>query len=134
MLFLLDANIVVFCLRGKSADAQRRLLAVTPADVCVPLQVYAELLVGAAKSEKPLANQQRVLAFLAPFQIVMPDLVIAEHYAEIRTVLESSGTPISEADLWIAATARSVGGTLVTNNTREFSRVPNLNIDDWSKP
>ncbi len=134
MVFLLDTNIIVFCLRGKSPDAQRRLLAVAPADVRVPLQVYAELLVGAAKSEKPLANQQRVLAFLAPFQIVMPDLVIAEHYAEIRTALESSGTPISEADLWIAATALSVGGTLVTNNTREFSRVPNLNRDDWSKP
>jgi tRNA(fMet)-specific endonuclease VapC len=64
----------------------------------------------------------------------MPDLAIADHYAEIRTALESSGTPISEADLWIAATARSVGGTLVTNNSREFSRVPNLLIADWSKP
>jgi predicted nucleic acid-binding protein len=58
MVFLLDTNIIVFCLRGKSPAAQRRLLAVAPADVRVPLQVYAELLVGAAKSEKPLANQQ----------------------------------------------------------------------------
>ncbi len=134
MTWLLDTNIVVFCLRDKSPEAKRRLLSVAPTDIQIPLQVYAELLVGAAKSEKPLASQQRVLAFLAPFQIAMPDTKVAEHYAEIRASLESVGTPISEADLWIAASARSVGGTLVTNNTREFSRVSGLNIDDWTKP
>jgi len=52
----------------------------------------------------------------------------------IRVHLEAQGTPISEADLWIAATARAAGGTLVTNNTRELSRVPNLPVVDWTQP
>lgn len=56
------------------------------------------------------------------------------HYVAIRVHLEAQGTPISEADLWIAATARAAGGTLVTNNTRELSRVPNLPVVDWTQP
>lgn len=132
MTWLLDTNIVVFCLRGKSPETMRRLQAVAAADVRIPLQVFAELLVGAAKSANPAVSKSRVLAFLAPFQVIAPDAAVAEHYVAIRTQLESVGTPIGEADLWIAATAQASGGTLVTNNTREFSRVPNLLIEDWS--
>jgi tRNA(fMet)-specific endonuclease VapC len=75
-----------------------------------------------------------VLAFLAPFVVAWPDAVVEDHYVAIRTQLEALGMPISEADLWIAATARVAGGTLVTNNTREFSRVPNLLLEDWTVP
>src|SRR5688500_14956404 len=112
----------------------RRLHAVAPVDIRVPLRVHAELLVGAAKSTSPAQAQARMLAFLAPFLIAWPDAVVEDHYVEIRAHLEAAGLPISEADLWIAATARAAGGMLVTNNTREFSRVPNLAIEDWSIP
>ncbi len=71
-------------------------------------------------------------AFLAPFAVVWPDAGIEEHYVTIRTHLEAQGTPIGEADLWIAATVRAAGGTVVTNNLREFSRVPNLLVADWT--
>lgn len=134
MTWLLGTNIVVFCLRGKSPETMRRLLAVAAIDVQIPLQVLAELLFGAAKSANPTLSKSRVLAFLAPFQIIAPDTVVAEHYVAIRAQLESAGTPIGEADLWIAATTQASGGTIVTNNTREFSRVPNLLIEDWSLP
>jgi tRNA(fMet)-specific endonuclease VapC len=130
--FFLDTNIIVFCLRGRSAAAMRHLHAVPAAEVVVPLQVHAELLVGAAKSVNPQTTKNRVLAFLAPFHIAWPDAQIEDHYVTIRTLLEAQGTAISEADLWIAATARAAGGTLVTNNTGEFSRVPNLLITDWT--
>lgn len=72
-------------------------------------------------------------AFIAPFSVIWPDASTEHHYVEIRTELEAVGTPISEADLWIAATTRSAGGTLVTNNTNEFSHVPQLTIEDWTK-
>ena len=134
MAWFLDTNIVVFCLRGKSPDAMRRLHAVPAMDVRVPLQVQAELLVGAAKSQNPAQAKTRVQAFLAPFLVACPDATVADNYVAIRTHLEAMGTPISEADLWIAATARATGGTLVTNNTGEFSRVPNLSVEDWTKP
>ena len=134
MIYFLDTNIVVFCLRGKSPLAMRRLHATRAADVAVPLQVHAELLVGAAKSANPQQSKARVIAFLAPFGIAWPDAQIEEHYVTTRTHLEGQGTPISEGDLWIAATARAVGGTVVTNNVREFSRVPNLLVADWTVP
>lgn len=134
MAWFLDTNTIVFCLRGKSPAAMRRLHAIPAAEVLVPLQVHAELLVGAAKSQTPAQAKSRLLPFLAPFVIAWPDANVEDHYVAIRTHLESAGTPISEADLWIAATARAAGGTLVTNNTGEFSRVPNLQLEDWTKP
>jgi tRNA(fMet)-specific endonuclease VapC len=132
--WFLDTNIFVFCLRGKSPLAMQRLLAVPAAEIRVPLQVHAELLVGAAKSTNPSQTLARVNAFLAPFALVWPDAAIEDHYVTIRTQLELAGTPLSEADLWIAATARAASGTLVTNNTREFSRVPSLTVEDWTQP
>lgn len=134
MAWFLDTNIFVFCLRGKSPLAMQRLHAVPAKDIRVPLQVHAELLVGAAKSANPSQALARVQAFLAPFLVVWPDSAIEDHYIAIRTHLESLGSPISDADLWIAATARAAGGTLVSNNTREYSRVPNLNVEDWTQP
>ena len=134
MTYFLDTNIVVFCLRGTSPLVMRRLHAVPAADVRVPLQVHAELLVGVAKSANLQRSKARVTAFLAPFKIAFPDTQIEEHYVAIRTHLETQGTPISEADLWIAATARAASGTVVTNNLSEFSRVPNLIVLDWTVP
>ena len=66
--------------------------------------------------------------------VAWPDAAVEDHYIAIRAHLEALGTPISEADLWIAATACAAAGTLVTNNTREFSRVPNLSVEDWTVP
>ena len=132
MAWFLDTNTIVFCLRGRSASAMRQLHAVPASDVRIALQVRAELLVGAAKSANPPQAKARVLAFLAPFALAWPDALVEDHYVAIRTHLEAQGTPISEADLWIAATARAAGGTVVTNNTREFSRVPNLTVVDWT--
>ena len=134
MTHFLDTNIVVFCLRGQSALAMRRLQATPVAEVAIPLQVHAELLLGAAKSANPLQNKTRVLALLAPFRIAWPDAQVEQHYVDIRVFLEAQGTSISEADLWIAATARAATGTVITNNMREFARVPNLLVADWTVP
>lgn len=132
MSWFLDTNTIVFCLRGKSPSAMRQLHAVAASDVRIALQVHAELLLGAAKSANPPQSKARVTAFLAPFTLVWPDAQIEDHYVAIRADLEARGTPISEADLWIAATARANGGTVVTNNAREFSRVPYLTVVDWT--
>jgi tRNA(fMet)-specific endonuclease VapC len=63
--------------------------------------------------------------------VVMPTQEIAQQYAIIRSFLEKKGLPIGNNDLWIAAHALSLNAILVTNNTREFSRVPDLVIEDW---
>lgn len=73
------------------------------------------------------------MEFISPFQVLPPDDGILEKYVTIRMELEKVGMTISEADLWIAATALSGGGTMVTNNTKEFTRVPGLMVEDWTK-
>jgi len=132
--YFLDTNTVVFCLRGRSPLAMRRLQATPAADVAVPLQVHAELLLGAAKSANPVQGKARVVAMLAPFRVAWPDAQVEDHYVDIRAHLEAQGTSISEADLWIAATVRAAGGTVITNNVREFALVPNLLVVDWTAP
>ena len=130
--YCLDTNIIVFCLRGKSAKAMNRLRTTPASDVRVPMQVLAELLVGAAKSARPAANRTAVESFVKPFALHWPDGSVMEQYVSIRTALESAGQTISEADLWIAATASAKGDVIVTNNVREFQRVPGIIIEDWS--
>lgn len=100
----------------------------------IPCQVLAELLLGAAKSARPVENRQTVLSFLAPFQVRWPNAATVEHYVSIRSALERQGAVISEADFWIAATALEIGAVVVTNNTREFERVPGLVVEDWTLP
>ena len=68
---------------------------------------------------------------LQPFAIAWPDIAAVEHYVDIRSTLEESGSLISQPDLWIAAITRAAGGILVTNNSQEFSRVPGLMLEDW---
>jgi tRNA(fMet)-specific endonuclease VapC len=133
MSWVLDTNMFVFCLRGKNPSVRRRLLDARPQAVFVPLQVRTELLVGAAKSAREEANRAAVRELLAPFELILPDTSIAEDYIRIRVALEKMGRTISEADLWIAATAVNCGATLVTNNTDEFSRIAGLSLEDWSQ-
>lgn len=133
MAWVLDTNIVVSCLRGKSPAAMRRLHSVPAHEVFIPSQVLAEPLLGAAKSAKPVENRLAVQAFLAPFAVLWPTLATVERYVSIRADLESKGTVIGEADFWIAAAALGQGATLVTNNVGEFSRVPGLTAEDWTQ-
>lgn len=133
MTWFLDTNIVIFCLRGKSPAAMRRIMSTSAAAIKVPFQVKAELLHGAAKSNKPVEGRLAVMNFISPFQVILPSDDILEKYVTVRLELEKAGTMISEADLWIAATALASGGSMITNNTREFTRVPGLTVEDWTK-
>ena len=134
MAWVRDTNIVVFCLRGKSPAAMRRLHALSASEVFIPSQVLAELLLGAAKSAKPVENRQAVESFVKPFALLWPTRATVERYVSIRADLESKGTVIGEADFWIAAAALTQGEVLVTNNVGEFSRVPGLTVEDWTRP
>ena len=132
MAYCLDTNTIVFCLRGKSVKVMQRLHATSAAEIHLPMQVRAELRVGAAKSAKPDENAAKVESFIKPFTVLWPNDDIMMHYVAIRCALEAKGQSISEADLWIAATARSRGDVVVTNNVNEFQRVPGLVVEDWS--
>ena len=82
-------------------------------------------------SSNPIKNEQALLRFLVPLSILPFGAAAASEYGEIRAHLQSSGTPIGPLDMLIAAHARSEGMTLVTNNVREFERVPDLEVENW---
>lgn len=129
MVFALDTNIVSYAMReeGGVADQMR---ALGPAKLALPAVVVFETRFGLLR-----LGRLRQLAAFEVWSGVMRqldfDAEAADHAARIRLQLETAGTPIGLADLLIAATARRHGCTLVTHNTREFSRVPGLLLDDW---
>jgi len=90
-----------------------------------------ELLFGAAKSSRQLANRLAVEDFLSVLKVPDFDAAAAAHFGEIRAHLERAGTPCGPYDMLIGAHARSLGLTLVTNNRREFDRMPGLTVENW---
>ena len=130
-MFLLDTNICVFLMKNKYPAATRKLLSSDPSEIAVSSVTLDELEYGAAKSQWPEKNRNNVKLFLAPFTIVPFDGNDAVAAGEIRCLLEKAGTPIGPYDLQIAAQGLARGYTVVTHNTGEFSRVPNLKIVNW---
>ncbi len=130
MVFL-DTNICIYFLTGRYPVIRSELLALNPDDVKIPVMVKAELLYGAAKSRQAVANREKVLQFLEPFEIVPFDNGAAEAYADIRADAERAGASIGPNDLVIAAIVLSHQGVLVTNNEKEFRRVPGLGVENW---
>jgi tRNA(fMet)-specific endonuclease VapC len=100
--------------------------------ICISSVVYAELRYGLEKSIRQQKNAEVLADFLALVDILEFGELAAEHYGVIRNDLLKAGTPIINNDLLIAAHARSEGLTLVTNNRREFDRVPALKVENWA--
>jgi tRNA(fMet)-specific endonuclease VapC len=131
MNYYLDTNICVYYLKAVYPALRLRILALSPSDIKIPAVVKAELLCGAEKSIKRDYNRAQILSFLSPLDIVPFDDAASVQYASIRATLEKAGTPIGPNDLMIAATVLAHDGILITNNLKEFSRVPRLILDSW---
>jgi tRNA(fMet)-specific endonuclease VapC len=133
--YLLDSNACVQCLRRRGNPlVPRRLAAHPPADIVLCSVVLGELRYGAERSAAPAREQALIDAFIAPYISLPFDDTAARIYAEIRAILAVSGIPIGPYDLQIAAIALANNLILVTHNTKEFSRVPGLNLEDWEIP
>ena len=132
MKYLLDTNICIHIIRHKSTKIIQHLTSLTIGDVGLPSIVVAELQYGVQKSMDTNKNQQALLQFLIPFVIVDFDQAAAVTYGAIRADLERRGLPIGPLDLLIAAQAISRNLILVTNNTREFARLAQLQLEDWT--
>ncbi len=124
---MLDSSVCIAILRN-----QPKLEKLPPLRECQISQIVAsELWTGAYKSDRKKFNVARVADFLAEFVLLDFNDSAARHYGEIRATLEKRGFSIGPLDLLIAAHARSAGSTLLTGNTKEFRRVPNLNLLSW---
>ena len=132
MLFMLDTNICIYAIKEKPQKVIDRVRALRISDLGISSIVLSELEYGAEKSSNPVQNRVALMQFLAGIDIAGYDTTAARHYGEIRTYLESNGQVIGAMDMLIAAHARSLGVTLVTNNEKEFGRVPGLKIENWA--
>lgn len=135
-MYLLDTTVWIDLLRTNSSSIRRRLSAHSSSVIGLSIITVCELRFGlerrAAKHPQLQVREQQLLAaILAPFQVFPLDHHIVEDYARVRVALESSGRGIGALDTFIAAQALSLGATLVTSNAKEFTRVPNLRVEDW---
>lgn len=130
---LLDTNVVIDVLRGASPRL-RDQMSRHDGEMAISTVTIAELAYGAARSSDPDRNRAAVDGFIPFVDVLDLDARAAEHAGHIRADLASAGTPIGGYDLLIAGLARSRGLTVVTNNLREFGRVPGLLVEDWTTP
>lgn len=131
MKYMLDTNICIYLIKRKPSQVLKKFQAHVLGDICVSSITVAELQYGVEKSQHPKQNQAALDLFLTPLEIVDFDSSAAQNYGQIRANLERLGTPIGAYDLLIAGHAQSLELTLVTNNTREFTRVPKLSVENW---
>jgi tRNA(fMet)-specific endonuclease VapC len=134
MMFLLDTNICILLIRQKSTQVLATLTSYAITDIGISAITVAELQYGVQRSTKQSQNQQALDQFLLPLTILPFDDGTALQYGRIRAYLEAQGLPIGALDTLIAAQAVQHNLTLVTNNIREFSRVPGLTVEDWTQP
>jgi tRNA(fMet)-specific endonuclease VapC len=132
MRYLLDTDICIYIAKRKPAGVLTRLERLRPGDVGMSVVTYLELVYGAYKSQQVEANMARIkqLSHLIPVQAL--DAAAATHYGRLRAGFEKSGSLIGAYDLLIAAHALALGLTLVSNNVREFRRVPGLRLENWT--
>ncbi len=131
MKLLLDTDTCIYALK-QNPSVLERLLSRSRADVAVSVITEAELRTGAAKSSSPAKTSHLVENFLRPLGVIEFTSADAASYAQVRARLERSGTPIGPLDTLIAAQAVSRKLVLVTNNEREFGRVPGIRLENWS--
>ena len=127
---MLDTNICIFTIKNRPAH-MRDIFKRHSGQMCISTVVLTELIYGAEKSASPERNLSNVESFVARLEVLNYDPSAAAHSGQLRAELASAGTPIGPYDLLIAGHARSKGLILVTNNRREFDRVPGLRVEDW---
>lgn len=133
MKYMLDTNICIYLIKQKAPQVLEHFKEHVFGDIAVSTISVAELQYGVKKSQQIEKNKKALELFLLPFVIAEFDNQAADIYGDIRAKIESFGTPIGALDTLIAAHALSLDITLVTNNTKEFSRVPRLTVANWTK-
>jgi tRNA(fMet)-specific endonuclease VapC len=132
MKYLLDTNLCIHIIRKKPPALIQKVASYELGEIGLSTVTIAELQHGVEKSNQVEQNQQALTQFLLPFVVVDFDYDAAVVYGRVRVVLERAGTPIGAFDLLLAAQALALHVIFVTNNTKEFARVPTLQIEDWT--
>ncbi len=129
-MYILDTNTLIYFFKGMG-NVSSKLLATSPKEIAIPSIVLYELEYGIAKSNSPRKRQAQLNELCSVVEVLPFNSQEARCSALIRANLEKKGTPIGPYDLLIAGTAVAYQGILVTNNTKEFDRVPDLKLENW---
>ena len=131
-MYIIDTNTLIYFFKGMGS-VPVKFLEVSPKDIGIPSVVLYELEYGIAKSTSPRKRQAQLKELCSLVEILPFESEAARFSASIRANLEKRGTPIGPCDVLIAGTALANKGILVTNNTKEFTRVPKLKLENWYK-
>lgn len=131
MKYMLDTNICIYLIKQKPTAVLKRFRKTNISEISISSITLSELFYGVSKSSRPEQNFMALTQFVAPLEILPFGGEAAQYYGDLRTRLEKQGTPIGSLDMLIAAHALSMTSTLVTNNEKEFNRVPGLKIENW---
>lgn len=129
--YLLDTNICIYIAKGQPLAVRHRFEQLALPSLAMSTITMGELRFGAEKSQfrdRALATLDQLVQMIRPSALPM---AAAQHYGQIRASLQQQGLPIGNNDLWLAAHALAEDWILVTNNTREFDRVPGLRVENW---
>lgn len=131
MNYILDTNICIYIIKRKPQSVLDKLKQISLGNIGISVITLSELIYGANKSIFQEKNLKALEQFLIPFELYQFDYNCAIEYGKIRSDLEKKGTPIGPLDMLIAANAKSLNFTLVTNNEKEFNKVEGLKIENW---
>lgn len=133
MKYLIDTNICIYIMNHRPLDVINKFKKVELGEIGISAITISELQYGVAKSQHRKYNQVRLNEFTAPLEILPYDNTAAKTYGDIRSDLEKIGQTIGPLDLLIAAHAVSQNLTLVTNHEKEFVRIKDLKVENWTK-
>ncbi len=131
-MYMLDTNICIYAIKKRSAEVLDRLKKNLEKGLCISAITLAELEHGVKKSAYPEKNELALMQFLSVLTVLPFDDMASVEYGKICAHFQEQGTPIGVMDMLIAAHAKAEGMVLVTNNVREFERVPELTVENWS--
>jgi tRNA(fMet)-specific endonuclease VapC len=132
--YLLDTDICVYLIRKNPAHVLKRLASLRIGDVGISAITFSELRFGAENSLEPESNRQLLLEFVAPLEMLDYPADAAATYGRLRAALTKIGKMIGPLDMLIASHAVHLDSILVTNNISEFSRIPDLRLENWVRP
>jgi tRNA(fMet)-specific endonuclease VapC len=131
--YLLDTNICIYIAKNRPDTVLKRFQHLAVGELAMSVITHGELCFGACKSRR-CEEARKALREMATMIPILPlTSTVGERYGEIRSELEKSGRPIGNNDMWIAAHALALGVVLVTNNAREFARIPDLEVENWAE-
>jgi tRNA(fMet)-specific endonuclease VapC len=131
MQFMLDTNICIYVIKRQPESVLKKFTAFAVGDLGLSIVTLAELEYGIARSSQTGKNRTALEEFVSPLEVAAFDREAASVYGNIRAAVERRGNPVGSMDLLIAAHAVSLDVPLVTNNVKEFRRIPELRVENW---